>query len=702
MSLFLHKAISNFKSKYFYFFVVYIVLSNTQLSAQTNSFNSFNFQISIRDSKGNPISKPAVSLQADLVIGTFLQYRETFSGLSTGNFGIINLQIGKGNKVSGDFPSPELFSDGNISLKIAIDTNNGANYASVFTDIIKPVPIASFAQKAPGTLNYFDNTTINNAIGISGDVAVEYNSSNAKSFPKLYFNKQNDAWPSKSYSLLANNDSSVYRTIFFKKNSSSGNEWDFNPALTMNDRGLGINMPNGSTPARGLDVYGNVRLDTLSHSVPQGKMLVVEPNGNLSNRDLPTISNILPFANNGDMLFFNGTTNNWESTPLMKFRQGRLALFNTLTVLDTVKSTHGLISSAMVFPYLPNPAPNDSIRFLTTNANGLLSLQKIKFPSSSSGNLPSGNQQGDFLFYDLPTASWQSTSNVQYRNSLEGLFATSNLLNRSAATFENTYSSNIAFERPLALETRVSSISYGIGLKVNGGRNYDNIILSGKGISSTGAVGVSSTTNVAGGLGTTGGIGGHFYTNTGQNRSVALLAQAYGTKGAALIVNEGKSGFGFPYTDGTTPNQFPNSTVDVNGTFGMKSEVIINPPSVAVSLNINLANYDASQFYLYNEASQPLSKTVVIQLPNADSVINREYIIYVHVQNNADISVFSFQTQLIDFNNNSAGFPAATATATITTNGSSAGRKIKFVSANIGTSANPINRWLMTKEELID
>jgi hypothetical protein len=686
------------------FYILFALIAFAAFTkAQNSNINSLNIQFSLRKVDGTPASNKSIRVKTILLTDpnnpNFL-FDKVYTNLQTNAFGILNLEISGSDNSNRPFPSPEQFSANAIYLNVKVDTVDVSSTSSqglfdiYATQKLSSVPYASAAGKAPGTLVYFNNTTLNNSNGVDGDAAIVYESNTPNFFPKIYFNKQNSTWPSQSHSLLPNDDSNIYRTIFYRKNTSNNNFWDINRALIMNDKGLGINLPSGITPSASLEVHGGLRFDTLRHNDLLGKMIIVDTSGSLQTKDLPTIDNILPFANNGDMLYFNGISNSWQSTPLMKFRINRMILSNSLTVGDTVRTDHAIVGNSMQLSTLTNPAPLDSTRFLTTDVNGTVKLHKVKFPSTS-GSLPNGTQQGDFLFYNLPTASWQNTSKVQFRNS-SSLYAVADTSSVIAATFENTFSSNSQFQRPIALLSRANLNSYGIGIDVLGGRSFINRVFAGKGITTTGAIGISATTNVIGGAGTTGAVAGHFYTNLGQTKSVAVLAESFSANGAAIIVNQGHSGFGIPYIDGSSSDQFPNSTVEINGTFGMKAQVIRSVVSSAMFYTLA----DASSVYIHNSNTASPQRNVTITLPSAASVLNREYSVMIFVENNANITInTSGNAELVDFASSTA-FSAPLLNKVISNNGSTEGYKLKFVSVNLNSNSNPDYKWLFTQEPL--
>ncbi|MFH2141658.1 MAG: hypothetical protein ABIJ97_04505 [Bacteroidota bacterium] len=132
---------------------------------------SFKYQSVIRNSSGLVIPNQLVSIRIGIIEGLIsgpLIYQEEHS-VTTNDFGLVNLEIGNGNVVSGDFSLVPWGSD-SYFIKIELDENGGTNYQLMGVSQLLSVPYAMFAEKA-GNVNNNDTSAINELqiISISND-----------------------------------------------------------------------------------------------------------------------------------------------------------------------------------------------------------------------------------------------------------------------------------------------------------------------------------------------------------------------------------------------------------------------------------------------------------------------------------------------------------------------------------------------------
>ena len=110
--------------------------------------DAFNYQAVVRNSSGEIIANKTVSFRISLLSdsesGTVL-YSEKHK-LSTNDFGLVNMKIGKGTKLSGEF-SPDNWGD-IIFTKVEIDPEGGDSFSHLATTKLLSVPYAFKAQTA--------------------------------------------------------------------------------------------------------------------------------------------------------------------------------------------------------------------------------------------------------------------------------------------------------------------------------------------------------------------------------------------------------------------------------------------------------------------------------------------------------------------------------------------------------------------------
>jgi uncharacterized protein (TIGR02145 family) len=129
----------------------YTLISIATIFLVTNLFSqvpeSFNYQAVVRNSNGSVIADQLVSIKISLLKGELNGspvYVETFTP-TTNQFGLINLEIGRGNVITGNFSSIEWSSD-NYFIKIELDESGGTNYSEIGTNQLLSVPFAMHAK----------------------------------------------------------------------------------------------------------------------------------------------------------------------------------------------------------------------------------------------------------------------------------------------------------------------------------------------------------------------------------------------------------------------------------------------------------------------------------------------------------------------------------------------------------------------------
>jgi hypothetical protein len=114
--------------------------------------DAFKYQAVIRDNSGNVIANKDVSLRIGILqngVSGISVYSESFNH-QTNEFGLVNLEIGKGTYLSGSFSSID-WSSGSYFMSIEIDVNGGADYTLMGTSQLLSVPYSLFSN----SVNYF-------------------------------------------------------------------------------------------------------------------------------------------------------------------------------------------------------------------------------------------------------------------------------------------------------------------------------------------------------------------------------------------------------------------------------------------------------------------------------------------------------------------------------------------------------------------
>ncbi len=107
----------------------------------------FSYQAVVRNSSGEIIANKTVKFQLTILMdsesGTVV-YKETHS-VPTNNFGLANIKVGMGTKVSGTF-DPAVWGNNNHYLKVELDPDNGTTFSLLGTTQLLAVPYAFHAK----------------------------------------------------------------------------------------------------------------------------------------------------------------------------------------------------------------------------------------------------------------------------------------------------------------------------------------------------------------------------------------------------------------------------------------------------------------------------------------------------------------------------------------------------------------------------
>jgi len=139
------------------FFFLLIFLSIGSLYAQ--SPQGMSYQAVIRDSDGEEISEQNVSLKVNILqssVSGNVVYSEEHS-VKTNSHGLVNLVIGKGNMLSGDFSSIP-WSQGPYFVEIEFDPEGGTNYTKLGTSQLMSVPFALYSEQTGKLADYGSDT----------------------------------------------------------------------------------------------------------------------------------------------------------------------------------------------------------------------------------------------------------------------------------------------------------------------------------------------------------------------------------------------------------------------------------------------------------------------------------------------------------------------------------------------------------------
>ena len=155
-----------------------IALANLLIitSVWAQSPQSFKYQAIARDVNGIVLANQSVGIQISILEGSIYGasvYIETFEP-TTNNFGLINLNIGTGTPVTGDFTTIDWAND-KYFIKVEMDPANGTAYQIMGTSQLLSVPYALHAKTAETVTETDPVYSISVASGITGTDTTNWN-----------------------------------------------------------------------------------------------------------------------------------------------------------------------------------------------------------------------------------------------------------------------------------------------------------------------------------------------------------------------------------------------------------------------------------------------------------------------------------------------------------------------------------------------
>jgi hypothetical protein len=193
--------------------------------------HSFKYQAIARNNKGEVITDHNLGMRITILredIEGDEIYVETHQVISN-KFGLINLEIGNGISIRGDFNSID-WSTGPYFIKIEMDMEGGDNYTVLGTSQLLSVPYALYAEKA-ANYNFIDTNCLNLNCSpwIKNGDKIYYNKGNVgigSTYPEnaLTIEGSEEDWPGRIF-LSIKNKSTSGKSLAYLKVFAGGDEY---------------------------------------------------------------------------------------------------------------------------------------------------------------------------------------------------------------------------------------------------------------------------------------------------------------------------------------------------------------------------------------------------------------------------------------------------------------------------------------------
>lgn len=158
-------------------FAFLTVLLFVSSAAQSQAPQAFKYQAVVRNAAGQVLANQSVGLKITL-LGTGDPYVAVHN-VTTNAFGLVNLEIGRGTLVSGNF-SQINWAQETIYVQLSLDATGGTNYQNIGTSELLSVPYALYAANSgnglpagaqTGDIAYYNGTAWQRLpAGVAGSV----------------------------------------------------------------------------------------------------------------------------------------------------------------------------------------------------------------------------------------------------------------------------------------------------------------------------------------------------------------------------------------------------------------------------------------------------------------------------------------------------------------------------------------------------
>ena len=132
----------------------FVAIATISLSSFGQAPEGFKYQAVVRDTGNTILNNQAVGMRMTIQqgsIGGTTVYQETFAP-TTNAYGLVNLEIGSGTVLSGDFTTID-WANGPYFIETAVDVTGGTSYAVMGTSQLMSVPYALHANTAENVTN---------------------------------------------------------------------------------------------------------------------------------------------------------------------------------------------------------------------------------------------------------------------------------------------------------------------------------------------------------------------------------------------------------------------------------------------------------------------------------------------------------------------------------------------------------------------
>ncbi|HRI00600.1 MAG TPA: hypothetical protein PK006_06070 [Saprospiraceae bacterium] len=331
-------------------FIIFFLLCVSSLQLLAQAPKAFKYQAVVRNTAGNVISNQNVNLRIDLTQNGSLVYKEMHAA-TTNSFGLVNLEIGRGQTMAGTFANIDWSKA--TSIEIFLDPTGGTNHQSMGRSELLSVPYALYAatggggQDADADPNNEIQTISKNGSDITlsrngGTVSVNDADADVTNEIQTISKNGSDITLSRNGGTVSVNDADADVTNEIQTISLNGT------TLSLSKNGGSVNLPSGGQNpwqdgGNGIIRYGNLAEGTVNvynkgtvefwGKDAQGKVFIGP--STLNPNDAFTAGAVATLGLNGKINTYLGAQEPFGGRSLKNNNVGQLKIFNGLSKAGT-------------------------------------------------------------------------------------------------------------------------------------------------------------------------------------------------------------------------------------------------------------------------------------------------------------------------------------------------------------------------------
>jgi len=157
------------------FLLFYICMAWTSMVYAQSTPKAFSYQAVISNTDGSPYASKLINFKFSIYKSGNNIYTEVHLGVNTSKLGQVNLNLGLGSALSGNFNSID-WANGPYSVTSEVQYEGSSSFELYSITDLKSVPYSNYADKAGNGINTVNFNSSNNMLTINGTYSVDLTS----------------------------------------------------------------------------------------------------------------------------------------------------------------------------------------------------------------------------------------------------------------------------------------------------------------------------------------------------------------------------------------------------------------------------------------------------------------------------------------------------------------------------------------------